>query len=185
METKVNKEILHLFFAKLAKLFNSFFPGMVILELFFNKGYFSTPPDNIFSFFLFVIWCGIFSVPYHFIQPFSIENFRDNLLKLVCEKFEVSKLDFEKNMDKETEEKWDDIMEEFTLGFILVKLACTYVIFKYLLAISFPSIIILGMPIMIIQLIITLFLVILVSYPVGYIYSKIFLFLVKKYYLTK
>lgn len=185
METNVNKETLHLFFAKLAKLFNSFFPGMVILELFFKKGYFSTPPDNIFSFFLFLIWCGILSVPYHFIQPFSIENFNDNLLKLVCEKFKVSKLELEKKTDKESEEKLDDLKEEFTLGFILIKLVCTYVIFKYLLAFTFPSIIILKIPIVIIQLIITLFLVILVSYPVGYIYSRIFLFLIKKYFSTR
>lgn len=83
-------------------------------------------------------------------------------------------------MDKEDKEEWDDIIEEFNLGFILIKLGLTYVIYKFLLILAFPSISIFNIPDVIIQLFSTLFLATIISYPAGYIYSKVFLLLVIK-----
>lgn len=178
MEPKMYKETLNLFFNKLAILFNSFFPGMVILELFFKKGYFSNPPVDIFSFLLFLVWCGILSIPYNIVHPMSIEKFSDKLLRVASEKYNLTESDLEEAMNKD-EEEWDDIIEEFNLVFTLIKLVLTYVVYKALLIIAFPSFLIFNIPDVIIQFITSLILTTIFSYPIGYIYSKGALLLIK------
>lgn len=100
MDSKINSTTIKLFFDKLAILFNHFFLGMVILELFFKQGYFSDSPDNIYSFILFLVWSGIFSIPFHFFQPNSIENWKDDIISFLCKEENIKNEDFTEKQKK-------------------------------------------------------------------------------------
>jgi hypothetical protein len=170
MASNINKETVNLLFDKLAKLFNYFFPGMVILELFFHKGLFSNSIMNLPSFILFIVWAGIFSVPYNFRHPNCIENFTDNFKTILCKKNNLTIEQLDEVIDKEpdTFDHLDDIIE---LGYILIMLLITYLVYKVLLFYNFPANTIINIPINIIQLLITFPLTYLLSNPFGRIYA--------------
>jgi hypothetical protein len=162
MKTEINNEVINTIFNKLAKLFNSFLPGIIILELFFKIGLFSNSPSNIFNFVLYVIWCGIISVMYNSIQPNSVSLFSYIFKKEMFEKY-----DFDKDAD--VEELVDDLQEHVTLGFLLLKLSITYILYYIVQLIPLTSFI--DIPLNIIQLIVVLILTILISYPIGFLYK--------------
>lgn len=170
MASNINKETVNLLFNKLAKLLCSFFPGMVVLELFFHKGLFSNNVMSFTEFILFVVWCGIFSVPYNFFHPNSVENFMDTFKQLMCKKNNITEEQLDSVLDKDSD-FLDDLNEYFELGFIIVKLFLTYIVYKLLLYFSIPSVSIINIPISILQLFISIPVTLLLSYPFGFIYA--------------
>ncbi len=162
MKTEINNEVVNLIFSKLAKLFNSFFPGIIILELFFKIGLFSNSPSNIFNFMLYVIWCGIISVMYNSFQPNSVSLFSYVFKKEMFEKYNFDK-------DADVGDFVDDLQEHVTLGFLLIKLSITYILYYIVLLIPLTTFI--EIPLNIIQLIIVLIFTILFSYPIGFLYK--------------
>jgi hypothetical protein len=183
METKINKELVNLFFSKLAKLFKYFFPGIVLLELFFKQGLFSTPPSNIYSFFIYLFWCGILSLPFHLIQPSCIDSFFNNLLAFISKTRNIEKTILEA-MFKGKDESEDEL-EEFELGFILIKLFLMYIIYKLLNIILMSDLKFIGISGIILKLFINIIIVSVLSYPIGYIYSVICMRIIRsRFYKT-
>lgn len=176
MESKINQQTVRLFFDKLAKLFNYFFPGIIILELFFNKGYFSNPPTDTFGFILYIFWCGILSIPYNFIGHESIANFHDNLILAYAKKYKLDEEqseEFQTEFKKEfSEDEIEDMSEEINLGLILVKLFLTYLVYKLLINFGFDYTI-LNIPSNVLQLFATLIITIPLSYPLVPCYTWI------------
>jgi len=184
-DVKHYKDTIDLFLNKISKLFNHLFPGVFIIELFFNKGLFSTPPDNIYTFSLYLIWCAVLSIPYHSILPISIQKIGDSINKVARIHYGFTKEEYDKTVTEEDLEMFSDFQDALVLGFILIRLVMTYTIFKFLNAICLPNIKLIGIPINISQLIITVFVMILISYPTGYLYIKVVNRQVRKYLQRK
>ncbi len=116
-----------------------------------------------------MIWCAILSIPFNFLNPPSVEDFDEYVIEKFCEKYNVT----ENGKDKLSENNdLDDAIEHITLGFISIKLFLTYIVYKLLIVIDFPCSKLIEIPINILQLIITLPIVFIVSYPIGFIYTK-------------
>lgn len=167
-----NKEFVNLFFSKLAKLFNHFFPGIVVLELFFNKGFFSSTPEDIYSFVLFLVWSGILSIPFNFIQPLSVDLFGEKL-----KAYFITSLSSE-NISDDSEEEIYSAKEAFELGFILIKLLLTYIIYKIIETFELIKSVF-SISENITTLIVSVSIATIISYPIGFVYSKLFFQLIK------
>ena len=188
MDSKINKEVVELFFNKLSKIFKYFFPGIFILEIFFNQGIFSNPPTTFITLFIYVFWCGIFSIPYHSNLPYSIDTFMDNFIEILCTRLKIDKEKLSEGYNSSMEE-WENNKDGIELGFILVEMTLTYFVFKILIWFNLPNYEYLYIPINVLQFFITLTTVIILSYPISYIYSIIYremLFLqFKKWFKTR
>ena len=166
MENKINRETVNLFSNKLAKLFNNFFPGIVVLELFFKRGYFSNQPVNVFDFILYLFWCGILSIPYNFIQPTRVAT----LIRTLINK--IPKSNMTKEQINEENEFTYDAQEYVELGFVLLKILLTYLVYKLLLIFSVsPSLI--GINPSVMLMCICIIITLILSYPVAVIYAYI------------
>jgi hypothetical protein len=165
MKTTINSETITLFFDKLAQFFNNFFPGIIILELFFDIGIFSNPPTNIFTFILYVVWCGILSIPFRWLVPSNIDFFVPRLQKELLKKDLLDEDSIDKNSRK-------DAGEEFELGFIIIKLIITIIL--YYLIIQLPITPFCGIPTTIINLTIVLFAMSIISYLLSFPYAACF-----------
>jgi hypothetical protein len=179
MENKVNKETIKLFFEKLAHFINYIFPGLFILELFFHKGFFSNQPETLIGGILFGFWCIIFSIPYHFIQPFSVENIFINLELESINKKIIKEGDF-----SPSEDELEDLQAAVELGFILLKILLTYFIYKFICYyFVFDNYFDIDQNIW--KFLLTITSMITLSYPFGYIYSATMKFYFIKYLTTK
>lgn len=134
MEKFFNEDTLNLFSNKIYSILNYTLPGIFTLEVFFNKGLFSKPPENIFEFILFLIWAFLFSIPYNLIDSFNSEN----IIKHVKKDFQNQFPD-----NNELKDEFDKIItineENITLinsliQFIsvIIYLLYTFFVFKYL-----------------------------------------------------
>lgn len=99
-----NEDNIKLFRKKIFYFLNYTFPGVVALEVFFKKGFFSNTPEDLYQFILYILWCFVLSLPYNFIDTISsrdIINF-------------VRKKELGDNYNKEElEKRLEDKKEEF------------------------------------------------------------------------
>ena len=134
MTPKLSKENVELAYAQFARLFNNFFPGIVILELFFNRGYFSTQPDTIFELVLFLLWAGIFSIPFYYIQPAAVVSLAHQYFEKEAKKNGVTSEELqeslENNLNDEDKLVLKNANEVIELGFVLIKLVLLYMSYK-------------------------------------------------------
>jgi len=119
---EINNENIKEIFNKLSKLFYSFFPGILILELFFQIGIFSNHLGNLFDFILYLVWCGIISIPFHYDLPNEIL-----LLQLEINK-ELSKR-YPKKNNKRINFFKEELDDKNFLEFILIKLLIFVILF--------------------------------------------------------
>jgi hypothetical protein len=169
MDPKISKETVNLFFDKLSKLLNNVFPGMVVLEIFFHKGFFSVTPNTISEFILFLVWSIILSAPYNFLPPFSIANFYDDFLRFASKSLSVKKEIIQSSF---TDDERDNFKEETSFGFIIIQLFVTYLTAK-LVSSQFTLHTFWGLSSNILSLFISLAVTLFLRYPIGYIYSKL------------
>ena len=183
MNIPFNNETIKLIYNKIALFFNLFFPGIVVMDLFFQRGLFSNLPENIYSFILYLLWCAILSLPFTFYMPKSVETFMSELIKYCCEKAEIEKkyFDDEINKNQETKEDLNNLSEKFSLSFILITLFLMYIVLKLLVYYNFPNSEYINIPVNVMQFIITFIVVYILRYPVGMIYAKLIYYLFTKW----
>jgi hypothetical protein len=68
------KEILNFFKQKLSSVLIYFFPGILILELFFKKGFLNDNINNLYNFILYLVWGLSISLIFDFLLYISITN---------------------------------------------------------------------------------------------------------------
>lgn len=168
MNNKLNKESIDLMFDKLASFINYIFPGLFVLELFFNKGFFSKQPETIMEGILFLIWCIVLSIPYHFIQPFSIYNFFNDITNELLRRRIVTNDDIAVDDDK-----FDDLKAHFEMIFIMLKILSIFFIYK-LICFYWISCNYIGINQSIWKYICCHILMTIISYPVAFIYAILF-----------
>lgn len=179
MEKQIDKETINLFFAKLAIFLNKLFPGVFVLEIFFERGFFSNPPSNYIELILFVIWCVVLSVPFNFLQPPSVEFWHNDVREIIEKKGNTKYLTFENDR-----EKLGDMLERIILVFILLKLSLTYFILK-LISFYFAIDNYIGIPDIVWKYIISIILITFLSWPLGFLYTFVMKKLLFKYYYIK
>ena len=126
---------------KSAQILKSILPGLIVLEVVFDRGFFSVIPNDIYSFILFLIWAIFLSIPFHTFPPYDVDFFLENITKELyptitrqasVEPFneqyvKPSELNeeatSEDKKDKEKkEEEYEDLYDEFHLGFVILRL---------------------------------------------------------------
>jgi hypothetical protein len=70
-----NKETIKLFKEKLATILVNLFPGLLILELFFNYGFFHNNINNLYSFILYLIYGFSISIIFDFLFSISLYDY--------------------------------------------------------------------------------------------------------------
>jgi hypothetical protein len=125
-----NKETLNLFRQKLSIILVNIFPGILILELFFKKGFLSDNISNLYSFIIYLVWGFSLSIMVNFLLNISISYF---LEKKVKPYFNRKNKEIPNNLYKEIYPDGIGIMEyideyESTINIIFF---CIFFIFVY------------------------------------------------------
>ncbi|HBD26361.1 hypothetical protein [Flavobacterium sp.] len=132
----INKENTQIFNDNIFKLLNNIIPGIVILEVFFNQGFFSKTPENLFSFFLFLIWSYLLSTPFNLFDSFDFEKLIKKLtkdkLKLKSESEQkIIKDNLEKSLE-ESKNELDKINDIAQFLYILLYIILICISYKFL-----------------------------------------------------
>ncbi|WP_298139361.1 hypothetical protein [Flavobacterium sp.] len=131
MESIINEQSVKIFSKKLYEVLNYIVPGIFTLEIFFNKGLFSSPPNTIFEFVLFVIWSFILSLPFNLIELFST----DRILEKAKTEIEKSGNEYEINNSSNDHEENKRIVNSMAQFFsINIYLLFLFFINKYLVS---------------------------------------------------
>jgi len=175
MTNYFTKENISIFFNRLSLFFNSLFPGIVILEIFFRKGYFSILPDSYIALFLYIFWAGIFSLPFS-LYPYSITSILLNLITELNKKFPL-KATAEDILKIKEELKEAALVTNHSirLGFNILRLCLIYLMNKILIFFDIPNDSILHMSTEIIHLIILSFIIGLLTIPLAKLFSILYL----------
>ncbi len=179
---EINKENSKYILAKFAKGLNSLFPGVIIMDMIFGIGIFSTIPDTIYSFLLYMFWCIILSIPYgSYVHPI-LDNFTQHSLKIHCEKKGLTNDQMKKiynSMSDEEEEEFENIEQQLLLFFIILEGILTYILFSLLdyFNLNYE---ILGMSSKYWQTVIVIGIVQIIAYPFSYIIGRISLYRFEK-----
>ncbi|WP_343695737.1 hypothetical protein [Flavobacterium sp.] len=172
---EINTESSKFFLRKSSKLLNFIFPGIVIIDLFFKKGFFSNEIDSLYTFILYIIWALILSIPFHFFNHSLLENLTKHLLKNVGIKRKHSPEEIKKIYESLTEEDKEDF-EEFQdgalLGLIIIKTIILYLTYKIFIYYKIVHFTIIDIPLDYLNFICVTLSTIIMSYPLGYVYAK-------------
>jgi hypothetical protein len=103
-----NKETLNLFRQKLAIILVNIFPGILILELFFKKGFLNDNINNLYNFILYIIWGFSISIIFGFLLSISISDFLEEKAKRY---FKRKNKDIPKDLYKLIHPEENDILE--------------------------------------------------------------------------
>lgn len=180
MHRYFNKDSIKLLNSKLSKGLNLVVPGLLVFELFFDLGLLSNTPENIFSFSLYLIWSLLFSMPFYLIRPRSINSFIRFLVNDLINEYGGKYESYNEAIkDESISEKFSDINENLTFGYTIIQLFILYFSYKLLVTHSIPENTILSVSPNITQLIICTITSVLISIPVGNLYSN----LLRKYVL--
>ena len=131
----INEYTIKIINNKFFYLFNSIFPGIFIMEIFFKKGLFNEIPQSIYEFLIFVVWCFLFSIPYNILSAFSFNKIIEKIKKKALKDETIDKekflAEFQKYVDTEQEEnkRVDSLLKFF---YILIEIFLTYMIYKVL-----------------------------------------------------
>jgi hypothetical protein len=179
MEKILDKEAINLLLAKLSIFLNKLFPGVFIMEIFFQRGYLSTPPISFIDLILYIIWCVVLSVPFNFLQPPCVEFWFNDVRETIEKKENTKHLKYE--CDKE---KLGDMHERIILGFILLKLSLTYFILNL---ISFCCVVdnYIEIPGIIWKYALSMVIITFLSWPFGFFYTLVIKWLMLKYYYPR
>jgi hypothetical protein len=108
-----------------------------ILEVFFKKGYFSRPPENLFEFLLFCFWAFVLSIPFNLFDVYSTKTLYQTVRTNVIDAkiIEEQILEDELNKFKKANKKNDEIVDStLQLLAIQIYLIILYIIHKYLIS---------------------------------------------------
>jgi multisubunit Na+/H+ antiporter MnhB subunit len=130
----INKESLKIFTEKLFLVLNNTLPGIFILEVVFNRGFFSNTPKTFYEFILLLLWAFIFSIPYNIKDVFSMDDFYENIKKTAHEKnlfTEELEKKYKKHVkrQKKENEQIDSVVHFVGLNVFLL---ISYIVYKYL-----------------------------------------------------
>ncbi len=166
---KITKEQIQLVFDNLSKLFNSFFPGIFIMEIFFSKGLFSDPPTNLIGFILFMFWAAIFSFPLIFINPNCIENIILYLCRRISKILKKEIKVIKDLIDTNYEEYFDDAI---TLGYILIQLLILFISNKLILHFELITSDILSISITTSNFLLSMIVLMIMRWPIAILYME-------------
>jgi len=142
-------------------------------------------PENLFSFIIYIIWAVILSIPFHYLNPSSVNDYIKNAFKLYGKKQNISiekvKIAYEKSNDKDFED-YEVYENEMLLGFVLIKTILACVLYKFIIYFKILNYSVLDISLNYLHLIIVLTATTIISFPVGNLYSKIFLKLIYKHF---
>jgi|GEM_PF-4784576 len=175
MTNYFTKENISTFFNRLSLFFNSLFPGIVILEIFFRIGYFSIRPDSYIALFLYIFWAGIFSLPFS-LYPYSITSILSNLLTELNKKFPITATTGDLlKIKEELKEAALVTNHSIRLAFNILRLCLIYVMNKFLIFFDIPNDSILHISTEIIHLIICSVIIALLTLPLAKLFSILYL----------
>lgn len=93
-------------------------PGIIVLEVVFNIGFFGQKIEGLYEFILFLFWGLVLGGPFHYTQPKQFAEIVEKFKK----KKEINKEGF-----------WDALSDELELGFIAIKTIAFFIIYKFIL----------------------------------------------------
>jgi preprotein translocase subunit SecG len=96
MENIFTKKSFKLFSDKLYQILNHIIPGIVSLEVFFHRGFFSNLPQPFFEFILYIFWSFILSIPYNCFDVVTMKDIMSEFKMQVMKKFSIPKADDQK-----------------------------------------------------------------------------------------
>jgi len=156
-------------FDHLARLFCYLVPGIVLLEVVFEQGVFSTSPKTLYDFIIYILWATLISVPFNFSIPTPVKTYLEGMISYAYDEMERQNVNPERIDKKATL----DEEERIRAGLILIKVVVFYLLYILLDNLGLVSGGFFEIPEKIIQVAIVLTIVSLLSYPLGLGYLKI------------
>lgn len=108
-------EILKDFYKHFAGLGVYLIPGVVVLEVVFNIGFFGQRITTLYDFVFYIMWALILGIPFHYSQPKQLNKLYQ---------------DFKEKKPYIDKSSLDGLSDELELGFVFVKLFSFYIIYK-------------------------------------------------------
>jgi len=129
-----NEANLKLFKSKIFIILNYTVPGIVILEIFFDQGFFSNIPKDLYSFLLYILWAFILSIPFNLIdlvntEKVSLKYAKKHILKYGGQENDIKKLE---EILNENEEYYFEVNAQIHFISIIINSLLIYLIYKYL-----------------------------------------------------
>jgi hypothetical protein len=157
---------------KSAQILKSILPGLIVLEVVFDRGFFSVIPNDIYSFILFLIWAIFLSIPFHTFPPYDVDFFLENITK-----------ELYPTKDKEKkEEEYEDLYDEFHLGFVILNSLVFYLLIKLLNSYTIIETNFIDIPKEILYYTLGVMIVFISRVQLGKIYTRIVRYFVLKYF---
>ncbi|AWH85217.1 hypothetical protein HYN59_08840 [Flavobacterium album] len=125
-----NETNIKLFRSKIFMFLNYTLPGLVVLDIFFKKGFFSESTTSLYDFLLLMLWSFIFSIPYNIFDTISLSSIIKYAIEKVVDRNEINRInEFIEEKSEELEEEESKLQFFFTILYTFL----TYCFFKILI----------------------------------------------------
>jgi hypothetical protein len=172
---EINQENTKYFLKKSTKFLCYVFPGMVVMDLFFDKGFFSNGIDSLYAFLIYTVWVLVISIPFHHFNSFAVEEFIMHVMKRVGKlkefSMEESKEVYE-NLSEDDKELFSDHNSQIVFGAVIIKTVLFYLIYKISVFYNLICFSLFDITSQYLLFAFTIFTTIVLGYPLGYIYAK-------------
>lgn len=172
---EVNQENTKYLLKKSTKFLCYIFPGMVVMDIFFNKGFFSNEIDSIYTFLIYIVWVLVLSIPFHHLNSYPVEEFIMHVMKEVGKingyTMEECKEIYE-TLSEDDKELFSDYDSQIVFGTVIIKTVLFYIIYKISIFYNFISFSIFDIPSRYLLFAFTIIMTIVLGYALGYIYAK-------------
>ena len=110
-------------------IFGLFIPGLVILEICFKKGLFSSGISNIYELFMLLMWSLILTIPFNYFIPIKVAFLGEDLTKIYVEQKGL-KQEYEKEINEK--EFFEEEQANLKLTFNIIRVIVLLIIYLIL-----------------------------------------------------